>query len=638
MSFQLSFVNVHEGTPVQEPIDTFSVEEFRVRHGDGATIEMRNELITIKGYNESRRLLAAWVICPLVVSGPFRAAREEWLVFVRPPSGGDTRFSKVGDRCALAIDETLDLADKRVGSGFVPAERVDNPMEGIAPTAYSGYAAFKVFPTIGEGSNAKAPEVLKACSIAEGLSKLTPEFLKDFNSVKVILRLELNLTSYLAEMSALYQLTGDKREGADREPSPSSIEAFKWMLDFTKSPDATLDLFSILPHMKRPATSSIPTKLVKMFNALNPDARAAYEGLSSIPARLHMVAGCPGAGKTHWNLLVAAIALSQPFRDTMSSGDTRRRRAKILYLIDVNKPVDDSADRMHNLCNEVGLKRTIIRMHGWPYEMRQSTFINGDSGDSLNMALDEADSAQTRGPDFSRRFVTIAQIYREEGALPGVDPKKAPTLDEAAWDHFYKHKNDKYPELAVSLEKLLEEGVQSPREALSLRRCVYKLYSDVLKTADFVATTPVAAYGNFPKMYHPDVVFLDEAPHARELTSLIPIAFFSPKVWIYTGDFRQTRPFVAGLANNAREDSELIRNPFFKQLTISTMERADRVGALRNHLYINHRSYGGLEVLPSELFYAGRMRTGIPADEQYPKSLQHLRDFLEGFAGDAQQG
>ena len=43
------------------------------------------------------------------------------------------------------------------------------------------------------------------------------------------------------------------------------------------------------------------------------------------------------------------------------------------------------------------------------------------------------------------------------------------------------------------------------------------------------------------------------------------------------------------------------------------MERADRVGALRNHLYINHRSYGGLEILPSELFYASRIRTEIPA-------------------------
>jgi len=95
-------------------------------------------------------------------------------------------------------------------------------------------------------------------------------------------------------------------------------------------------------------------------------------------------------------LLMAAIALSQPFRDTTSSGDTRQQRAKILHPIDIN-----SADRMHNLCNDVGLKRSIIRMHDWPYEIPQSTFINGDSG--LRSRLFFAVLTSVCGLDFSLR-------------------------------------------------------------------------------------------------------------------------------------------------------------------------------------------------------------------------------------------
>jgi len=141
---------------------------------------------------------------------------------------------------------------------------------------------------------------------------------------------------------------------------------------------------------------------------------------------------------------------------------------------------------------------------------------------------------------------------------------------------------------------------------MALRNLVYRLYEQTLSEADFICTTPVAAATRFPKLFKPQIVFIDEAPHAREATSLIPIAFFEPKVWILTGDHLQTRPYVANVGAYVSNDSQttvekyrLRTNPWAKQLAVSTMERAQHVHAVEHHLLINHRAFGNLQALPS---------------------------------------
>jgi hypothetical protein len=42
-----------------------------------------------------------------------------------------------------------------------------------------------------------------------------------------------------------------------------------------------------------------------------------------------------------------------------------------------------------------------------------------------------------------------------------------------------------------------------------------------------------SAYGGFAKSFRPDAISMDEAFHARELMTLIPIAFFESIAWIY---------------------------------------------------------------------------------------------------------
>lgn len=161
-----------------------------------------------------------------------------------------------------------------------------------------------------------------------------------------------------------------------------------------------------------------------------------------------------------------------------------------------------------------------------------------------------------------------------------------------------------------------------------------RLYRVVLKQADFIATTPVAAYGQFASYFHPDLIFVDEASHARELTTLIPLAYFTPLVWIFSGDVKQTRPFVKDSKDHDRSCSKDLQfNPYAAQLRFSTMARAEAVSAVTGKLFVNKRAHAHLHRLPSKLFYSGEMVSPYADTTMYPPSVMHLRGCLERLCG-----
>ena len=54
-----------EGIEVQVPVETFSVEEHRKRHGAGASVELKNEELRIQAFNDDRSSFPAWILQPL---------------------------------------------------------------------------------------------------------------------------------------------------------------------------------------------------------------------------------------------------------------------------------------------------------------------------------------------------------------------------------------------------------------------------------------------------------------------------------------------------------------------------------------------------------------------------------------------
>ncbi|KAI6780040.1 uncharacterized protein J7T54_007516 [Emericellopsis cladophorae] len=362
---------------------------------------------------------------------------------------------------------------------------------------------------------------------------------------------DLESPTFEAELGALRYLTKREQEHKETGPTTQSLNTFKMILDFQ---GAQVTRTNLMP------------KLLQKFDSFNSDHQRAYSALKGIKNHLFLINGCPGSGKTEWNMIVAAM-----IQATQRTGSCRPV-PRILYIVDINKTVDDAAARYHRLCQEVGVSSLAVRMHGWPSEMRSSTRLNVDK--------DNNKEKEKGFGDITMKFLVTGDLSRTGKR----NTDAVPTLDEAAV---------------------------------------------VLGLTDIVFTTPVPAAGHFADVFRPEVIFVDEAPHARELTTLITIAYYSPRVWIFTGDVKQTLPFVKGGERHDAARDGLQFNRFAEQLKMSTMARAEQVDALDARLLVNKRAYGNLHLLPSKLFYGEEMISDHAPEDMYPASVWNLKEFLQ---------
>ncbi|KJZ75776.1 hypothetical protein HIM_04933 [Hirsutella minnesotensis 3608] len=586
---------------------------------------MHNEEVTVKRLNAKKIQFQAWPVAP--IPSLTTTFTKSWLLLVKIPGGeAGEAFPSLTDRFSINMESTVTHANGNTFTLFnLPAARIPNPYEtapDVVDPNVTRCAAFKVDVSrswqAADGVNVEL-DLMKSFQIASSIGDIGNIAVDRSNVQLITIRFETNPITFQAELAALHRLTQDHRL-EEMTVSKRSMNAFHTILDF-QNPGwvSYVDLHDEFPQLRNPAHYShrVPRGLVQKYRAFNEDHRAAFQGMTRMPNGLYFINGCPGAGKTEWNMVLTALIHSK------RSPNSRRRHTPILFLVDINKTVDDAANRYYSLCKEVGLKLRVIRMHGWPYEMRNSDKLNTAGA----AATDKADAEL----DFTKRFLATANLTRHTKAER--NPNRAPTLDEASWEYYEFHKDDCFPALRNSLTRMEGGEVFDSKDWKVLRSQVATLYRAVLAQADFVATTPVATYGGFSKLFKPDLIFIDEAPHTRELTSLMAIAFFTPLAWIFTGDVKQTRPFVKTDDRRQAEREGLKFNPFADQMRLSTMARAEIAGAINSKLLVNKRGFANLHRLPSNMFYDGVMKSGYLGEQLYPPGVSHLKEYLETLGG-----
>ncbi|GAB1318432.1 P-loop containing nucleoside triphosphate hydrolase protein [Madurella fahalii] len=626
-----------------KPLYRFAnVAEFAHRHKTGTDAEFAAEERLIDEINKQENKFRAWI-----VSKTRRTAkRDEYLLLVQPGPGGEYKLPQQGEPAKIRII----LGDGSL-TRFSDAWRIEIPTEllGITAEHPEKLAAFHVTVFIAEAhegiqplisgtypprqpgatsedvtpsnrsdtsseswdarSNSSDNDTQTTSATSESSGGFDEVKLASCNAIRVNFLLTASESTKNAELAALEQLYGKHQNATERQ-----IKAFEYFV-LLRDPDFVVDLHHEIPHLTTAMQETWwPTsRQAKKFALLNPQQKAAYmHGFNNLPCGICILPGGPGAGKTHFNLFTIAMAQLKPLpRPVRVKGQLEKLCAKVLFIVDMNSPVDDVANRMVRLYDELGMKKSIIRMKGWGSEVKLSG--------RLNSAEDAA--SEEMHVDFSQQFLRTANLMALGNGPAGRRACTAPSLDEAAWQRYDTHKATKYEELTKFMtEDLWESSDVIP---LRLRRLVYNLYRDTLAAADFIATTPVAASNHFRGMFKPDLVYFDEAPHARELSNLIAIANFDPIAWIFCGDYRQTVPFVGS-------DSIGSKNIYRSQMQVSMMERAAIARVIRYELLMNHRSFGGLHQLASALWYGGRMVSG---NNQVPVSLPHIQRYLQKLAG-----
>jgi regulator of nonsense transcripts 1 len=565
------------GASVEPPIIKFSdADEFRARHEVATKEEYKLQEQLVDAFNRKNPVFRAWVI----LAPP---PKQSWIGYVlrinlnRMPEGIEQ--PGIGQSCKLRLVDS-----DGTPSSWFPCRSGAEILS--LNQSWSKLSEFVIYPPesdIKKFSDCLVPLVTSGPK-AKSLRQETARW------IDVQLQLEASRATMMAELGALNQLTTGNA-------APAGKSAFRYLMDF--EPKTIADLTETFPHLSdldQITDDKLRASVKKVIDNFDEDQQKAFEGITHLPERICFVPGGPGAGKTWWALTMAHLA---------QAGD---RRCQILYLLDINKPVDDAANRMYAMCRETG--KSIIRVRSWPLAGSDSRGKGEDEEDEngLPRALKNA--------DFTEGFIRAMQsmVPRETG--------RAPTLDEKAWE-CYADQPERYGEVESALGRVLavDDHCRDPQEDMrTLRRSLIHLYHEVLTQADFIATTPVAA-PRLRNVYKPDIVIFDECAHARELSTMISLAYFDPKAWFFVGDHRQTEPFF-----------EARHCQYALQMKMSTMERAARNDAVTYQLLVNHRAYGGLERLASDLFYDGAMRSNKEGNEVLPESVIYLRRCLSKLA------
>ena len=542
-------------------------------------------------YNKHQHLFNAWAIAAHPEEG---GEEETFVICCELQQHVEPFMPKEGRHCCIKL---VDATTKRAKSTLWEATRIGNYYGKFdnGKQELKNHAFFKITLALSPNGNGLLEPLLPR---GGDISKVTEIALTPNNATTIAFHFRVNPATAQAELSALdkiYRAEPDKVTLRQRQ-------AFRYILKFD-SPESTESLFDAWPKLKNPLQQAgLPETLANKIRSFNDHQKAAYdEMLDRLPCGVGILPGGPGAGKTHWGLT------------TVGTVQSLYPGVSVLYLLDINKPLDDTLIKYLRMCKTAGIYKKAIRMKSFGAELQGSSrFEQVKRQAKKNAGIEEEEPPV----DFSATFIAM---YRAGGAHRTGDDGDIsiiPTLDEAAWRH-YEANLVKYQRLT----QCLEHSCGDPMGHAMLKMQVYRLYQDVLKGADFIATTPCVASTAFHDMFKPDIVILDEAAHCRELTSLIAIANFSPKTWLFVGDYRQTLPYCA--------DKE--RNRYSPQLLISMMERAHHQGVISHQLLVNHRAYGGLERLPSKIIYEGKMVTGIKDENRFPPQARFTQQYLERF-------
>ncbi|TLD22388.1 hypothetical protein PspLS_08129 [Pyricularia sp. CBS 133598] len=592
--------------PVTKPIYTFdTVEQYAAIYRAGAEYEVNLEKSTVDQFNAARHVFRTWVYRRLANT----EGKQHWLFAVEDGSLPDA-FPKEGEQTSCLLALFSDPSGTKQVSREWSAFRIDN-----ARSPLKEFIFFRVsFPSNVASQSILTPLIDDTNNHLQDALLLTYE-----NSMYSMLTLEHADPTSKAELEALEKLIS-----MDEGPGKN---AFDWIRSF-KDPATYVNLFDKLPHMRTAIDhpETLPENLRSMVAKANAQQVATYkELLQRLPCGVGIIPGGPGGGKTFFNMLLTALAQSQELKT-----EDGTRRVKILYLIDINSPVDDATNKCVKMSENFGDGKQIVRMFGWSREMKQGLKVLRKKEKAtrvqtplLEEEKPEGSQSSDKSPsnavvaDPTATFLTMAVKVADNSAGDRFKSDcLAPTLDQVAFRRFEALKEE-YSELEDVLEQYLQNKVE-PSTMRVLRAATENLYRHTLEEVDFLAATPIAAASLADGRFKPDIVLFDEAPHARELANLIPIAHFSPMAWIFTGDFRQTGCYVGS-----------DKNPYEIQLKMSVMERAHYAGATTHELLMNHRAFATLHQMPSNLFYDAKMVTGHTADTIVPSPTRFICKWME---------
>ncbi|KAI0039679.1 hypothetical protein FA95DRAFT_993043 [Auriscalpium vulgare] len=365
--------------------------------------------------------------------------------------------------------------------------------------------------------------------------------------------------------------------------------------------------FILNPRLPDPANQSAQEiqKAMTAYNVNDPQARAIVGSLQT--EGFSLIQGPPGTGKTSTICgLVQAFLSSRP-RPTTTVSVGRAINAekpvpkKILLCAPSNAAIDEVAYRLKEGASGAGRKAAIPKVVRVGADKALNISVRDISLDSLvDQRMDTLqDAASTRkdtDSDLSLLRSELDSIRRlkqeKQTEQTEVHDNSARSL---ALEAEVRQLNQRRMTITQQLDKLKDKQKSDNRTLDAARR---KIRQDILSEADVICCTLSGAGHDTLERLDFEMIIIDEAAQAIELSSLIPLKFRCARC-ILVGDPQQLPPTVISQEANKYQYNQSLFVRFQKL-------RPDVVHLLS----IQYRMHPDISQVPSRLFYQGRLEDG----------------------------
>ncbi|WYZ36657.1 hypothetical protein EsH8_II_000163 [Colletotrichum jinshuiense] len=357
------------------------------------------------------------------------------------------------------------------------------------------------------------------------------------------------------------------------------------------------------------------TSVIDRFPSLplmqqEPAYKSLHEAFKSCPAGLIMYSGGPGSGKT--TFAIQTVAHLKKNNDTF----------RALWTVHSNDLCDDAANKLHMA---LGLSCRVVRV----YPLHR--MINAVAG---RLPLDSAPEIDPKEwASLSTSAKAVAGCIR---AATITSRKDHPLARRDSLVMFALEIAKAHPDFEDFRVLKAFSHRDNEKERQFTEEC-YRLLAYTLTQVEVIVGTPVALgqIGRAKKLaqddvgkWTPDVTVIDEIGRMPESQFWIPLACFNTTLILAMGDTRQFKPMSS--SNDARGSGEVgakWKATFGPQRTMSILRRAEKVGALVTHIYINRRNIGGIAEWAKKNIYNGRMNiahaTG-PLVDLFTKEMNYI--------------
>ncbi|KZV70184.1 hypothetical protein PENSPDRAFT_607629 [Peniophora sp. CONT] len=351
-------------------------------------------------------------------------------------------------------------------------------------------------------------------------------------------------------------------------------------------------------------------RTMRKYSLNQPQARAIVSALRS--EGFALIQGPPGTGKTSTicSLVQAFIAQRSDTGTVVTAGRSaasadKTAVKKILICAPSNAAIDEVASRIRDrgLSSQTPIK--VVRIGA-------EKALNISTKDlALDALVDERLGGDTamKGNDEYARVASALQAVK--AAIQEKENEASIVMDNTARLQALESDRsallNKRRDLSKQLNVIKDKNQNESRTLDSRRR---DARAAILAEADVIcATLSGAGHDNLDSLEF-EMIIIDEAAQAIELSTLIPLKFDCKRV-VMVGDPQQLPPTVIS--------KEATRYLYNQSLFVRLQKQRPEAVHL---LSIQYRMHPEISVLPSQLFYQGRLQDGPDMAERTKRAWQ----------------